>query len=252
MVRLRKYYEDEHETAYRTMREQGIMAWDQYHDPERYDFERFMMRPFLERALALLSFESPAPAALEYGCGTGAACCFLAERGFRAEGFDLSPIAIELAEAFAKQRGLEIRYKVQDMTKRVDYRHQYDLVIDNYCLQSIVTDEDRAALFANVAAGLKQTGYYVIATAMFHASRSYEGASYEQETGIVYVPFEGDPASYGDLVYRDGGWWMPHRRHLTPEALRAELARAGFRVLDQQEGNVVCQKEGGEGRELGQ
>jgi SAM-dependent methyltransferase len=249
---MKKYYEDEHETAYRTMREKGIMAWDQYYDPGRYDFDRFMMRPFLERALSLVSFDSPEPSALEYRCGTGAASCFLAQRGFRAEGLDLSPIAIELAEAFAKERELSIDYKVQDMTATLTNGKRYDLIVDNYCLQSIVTDEDRGALFANVRARMKNSGYYIIATAMYHDGRNYEGSLYDAATGIVYDKFEGDPADYSDVVERMGYLWIPHRRHLTPDALLAELRRAGFRVVFQEEGNIICRVSEGGAHESGQ
>jgi 2-polyprenyl-3-methyl-5-hydroxy-6-metoxy-1,4-benzoquinol methylase len=249
---MKKYYEDEHETAYRTMREKGIMAWDQYYDPGRYDFDRFMMRPFLERALSLVSFDIPNPSALEYGCGTGAASCFLANRGFRTEGLDLSPIAIELAQAFAKERELAIDYKVQDMTVSLTNGKQYDLIVDNYCLQSIVTDEDREALFANVRARLKNTGYYIIATAVYHDGRDYEGSLYDATTGILYDKFDRDPADYGDVVEREGYLWIPNRRHLTPDALLAELRRTGFQVVFQEEGNVICRVSEGVAHESGQ
>lgn len=52
---------------------------------------------------------------LEYGCGTGAAACFLAQRGFQIDAVDLVPDAIAMARQFAAERGLAIRFAVQDI-----------------------------------------------------------------------------------------------------------------------------------------
>ncbi|WP_170284580.1 class I SAM-dependent methyltransferase [Kribbella amoyensis] len=104
-------------------------------------------------------------------CGGAREVRFLAERGFRVDGIDLIPDAIELARRFARERGVEVAFSVQDVCAMADEpaRKEYDLIVDSYCLQ----------------------------------------------------------------------WYQPHRRHLRPEALRAELGRAGFRVLSQEAGDLV-------------
>lgn len=46
-----------------------------------------------------------------------------------------------------------------------------------------------------------------------------------------------------DAVQLDGAWFAPHRRHLTPAQLRAELGGYGFEVIEQTGplgGDVVC------------
>lgn len=237
---MKKYYIDEHETTYKKIKEQGIRAWDQFHDPINYNFDNFLMRPFLEKALSLLSFDKKMPKAFEYGCGTGVGACFLAARGFDVEAIDINNTAIELAKQFANERSLQIQYKVQDITESSCGGKNYDLVLDNYCLQSIVTDTDRKLLFSNVLRRLKQTGYYIIATAMFKPERRYTNSYFDSKTGIVYEKINDDPCQYTDSIEINNSWYIPNRRHLTSEALYNEIACAGFKVIFQEGGNLIC------------
>jgi SAM-dependent methyltransferase len=112
-----------------------------------------------------------------------------------------------------------------------------DVILDSYCLQSIVTDPDRANVLAAVRDRLKPNGHYILSTAMYDPDRVYErDFRYDATSGICYERTTG-PA--GDAVQLDNTWYLPHRRHLRPEALRAELERAGLRVVSQDGGNVI-------------
>ena len=136
-----KYYYREHIQGYDRVRAEGKTAWAEIHGGE--GFESFASRAFLEMALPRLSFPTSAPAALEVGCGTGPGACFLAERGFQVDAIDLIPTAIEIAREQARQRSLQICYAVQDVTKLPREGKRYDLIVDSYCLQGIVTAADR-------------------------------------------------------------------------------------------------------------
>lgn len=238
------YYYAEHEDGYRRVREEGLTQWSDLFEGDRTeDFEAFPNRAFLEDVLPRLDVRSEGDV-LEYGCGTGPAACFLAARGFRVDAVDLVPQAITLARRFARQRGVDVDFGVQDICALADepVRKQYDVIVDGYCLQSIVTDADRARVFTAVRARLKDNGHYLVSTATYEPGRVYEsGFRYDAITGICYeeVPYD---ASSRDAIEFDGTWYRPHRRHLTPAALRAELVRAGFRVISQEGGDVVCTK----------
>lgn len=78
---MKKYYYDEHEDTYQKMKTGNISAWDEFHDPTSYNFDNFMMRPFLEKAFSIINITESALQAFEYGCGTGAGACYLANRG---------------------------------------------------------------------------------------------------------------------------------------------------------------------------
>lgn len=240
---MKKYYHHEHETTYKTMQEQGLQAWDQFHEPEKYTFDKFMMRPFLEYALTVIKFNTPKPKAFEYGCGTGTSACFLASKGFEVEAIDICQTAIELAKKFAAERSLKISYEVKDITEIYNENKQYDLVTDNYCLQSVVTDADRKHLFSNVLKKLKYDGYYLIATAIFNSERDYSDCYFDSDSGIVYERVNNNHEQYNDSIKINDFHWIPNRRHLTSSALYAELTNAGFKVIYQNGGNLICKTE---------
>jgi SAM-dependent methyltransferase len=239
-----RYYYAEHQAAYRRLQQEGKTQWNDLFE-ETQDYEVFPNRGFLEHALPHLDLPSPSEVdVLEYGCGTGPAACFLAARGFQVDAIDLIPEAITLARRFAQERGLDVNFSVQDMCTLANKpaSKPYDLIVDSFCLQSIVTDADRASVFAAVHRRLKSKGYYLIATAMYEPERVYDaGFRYDPTTGICYEVVSGG-GSRVDAVEIDGTWYRPHRRHLTPIALRAELVRAGFRVVSQGpgDGDLVC------------
>lgn len=205
-----KYYEPEHVEGYARIHAEGLSAWGQLHGEST--FEDSEVRGVLAEVLPRLQFDSPHPAALEYGCGTGPGACLLAERGFRVCGIDQSPLAIEIARREAAKRGFAIDYRVGDVCSDAPANEKYDLVVDSFCLQCIVTDDDRGRLFSFVKSALKSSGRYVIATAGYSPHRDYGGAEFDPATGIA---LEGD---------------LPCRRHVTADALVRELAAGGFTV----------------------
>jgi 2-polyprenyl-3-methyl-5-hydroxy-6-metoxy-1,4-benzoquinol methylase len=243
---LAKYYRPEHEDAYSRIEREGRASWDELHGGTGFD--DFSSRAFLEQVLPTLGLEPSETDVLEYGCGTGPGACFLAARGFRVDAVDLIARAIELARRFAAERGLTINFAVQDICALADVppTKQYDLIVDTYCLQSVVRDEDRTLLFTAVRARLKPGGRYLISTAMHDPERRYDRAIYDETTGVVLDTLDGAAERYRDAegaVRVDGRWYLLHRRHVKPAALRAELERNGFRVLWQGGhlgGDVVC------------
>jgi SAM-dependent methyltransferase len=241
-----KYYYREHILGYQKVRAEGKTAWAEIHGYT--GFENFASREFLEKALTLLHFSAHHPMVLEYGCGTGPGACFLAERGFEVDGTDIIPLAIEMAKEQAKERNLVIHYEVQDICELPHEGKQYDMIVDSYCLQGIVTDQDRQKVFAAVRARLKAEGYYLISSAIFDESRyrpddiildEHSGVVYngygeslviDMQSSIVYTRLEEDPDDYEDAIQIGGAWYLPVRRHRKPSALKAEIEAAGFDV----------------------
>jgi SAM-dependent methyltransferase len=221
-----KYYEPEHEAGYQRLRAEGKTSWGEIHGLT--SFEDSQIRQILADALSHAHFEPAAPRALEYGCGTGPGACFLAERGMCVTGIDLSPIAIDIARREADRRGLAIEYLAGDILESFPGNHDFDLVVDSYCLQCIVTDADRRLLLSNVRHALRGDGWYIIATAGFSPDRDYGEELYNSATGIVLEPLSEPPERYEAAVSLEDRWYLPTRRHLTLEALCRELREAGF------------------------
>ena len=143
----------------------GSTQWnDLFDQSSAWTYDDFQNRTFLERVIPRLDLPAAsATRVFEYGCGTGPAACFLAARGFRVDAIDLIPEAITLARRMAQERGVRVAFSVADICALASapVTRRYDLVLDSYCLQSIVTDHDRSAVFSAVRARLKPSGYYV-------------------------------------------------------------------------------------------
>jgi hypothetical protein len=124
----------------------------------------------------------------------------------------------------------------------------YDLIVDSFCLQCIVTNSDRANVFSAVRLRLKPEGYYLIGTAIFREGRNYGDQVFDKETGIVYTKLKNNESDFEDAVEFSDGWYLPNRRHLKPHVLIEELEKAGFKVIwhDEEDGGmrIICQHSG--------
>jgi len=206
-------------------------------------FEHFNLRPFLEEVLPTLTLAGGPPRALEYGTGTGPGACFLAARGFQVDAIDMAPTAIELARKFAAERNLKINYEVQDICNFTCRGQSYDLVVDNFCLQRIVTDGRRQQALAVVRAVLEPNGYYIIGTTIYKEGRELpRDEFFDEQTGIVYRKLERGAERYEDVMEHEGQLVYPRVRRVRPHVLRAELERACFRILRQEGGRLLCDR----------
>lgn len=251
-----KYYYREHILGYQQVKAEDKTAWAEIHGVS--GFENFASRVFLKKTLSTLHFSVLHPMVLEYGCGTGPGACFLAEKRFQVDGIDIIPLAIEMAKELAQERNLTIHYEVQDICELPHEGKLYDMIVDSYCLQGIVTDEDRQKVFAAIRARLKAEGYYLISSAIFDESRyrpddtildALSGVVYnryqesliiDMQSSIVYARLEEGPKNYEDAIQIGSAWYLPVRRHRKPPALKAELEAAGFDVSYQDGDNMIC------------
>lgn len=261
-----KYYYREHVEGYQRVKAEGKTSWGEIHDnPDGFD--NFPSRSFLEEALSRIHFSTPNPWVLESGCGTGPGACFLAERGFHVDAVDLIPDAIEIAKQVAQNRNLDIHYEILDICELPHEGKKYDLIVDSYCLQGIVTDEDRKKVFSAVRARLKPEGYYLLSTAMYEEKREHseekiidprtgkvycrydENALYDQHTEIYYDLFfqtsepSDKPEDYEGAVEINNTWYILRRRYRKPHTLKKELESHGFTIVSQSGAfgeNILC------------
>lgn len=242
------------------------MSWGQVHG-NLDDFESFSSKRFLKETLPQLKLKTHARV-LELGCGTGPGACFLATLGLRVHGIDIIPEAIDKAREIAAQRELPIEFEIMDVCKIPLQGESFDIIVDSYCTQGIVTDEDRAAMFAGIKARLAQNGYFLLSCSVFEQNRvNPEVQIVDPVTGRVFIGFDdndlwdGDseicynrfyhdplrpdvgPEDYGGTLCINGTWYIHRRRYRTPENLRLELENHGFKVLEQSgevSENAIC------------
>src|SRR5918995_3304998 len=112
-----RYYQAEHESAYRQIEELGYTQWnDLFDQSSAWTYDAFQNRAFLERVMPRLDLPAAsATRVFEYGCGTGPAASFLAARGFQVDAIDLIPAAITLARRMANERDVRVAFSVADV-----------------------------------------------------------------------------------------------------------------------------------------
>jgi SAM-dependent methyltransferase len=127
----------------------------------------------------LRDFQVQPGSALDIGCGEGKSLFYLAERGFRCTGIDLSPVALRTAEEEARQRGIACRwltgefpedFRIRPSTETVGgsaagdntlAAQTYGLIMERGCFQHLGRPGPRATRFAeSVARLLAPSGIY--------------------------------------------------------------------------------------------
>ncbi|MDE0023179.1 MAG: class I SAM-dependent methyltransferase [Spirochaetaceae bacterium] len=214
------------------------------------DYDDFSSRGFLDEVIPRLVLHRDRPRVLELGTGIGPGAVYLAERGFAVHAVDVIPEAIAQARLIAAERGLDVRFEVMDVTRIPGRGPAYDLIVDSYCLQGIVLDADREAVFRAVKARLHPRGCYLVSSAMYAAARHRpdrqvvdgrtgrvfdrydEESLFDAATDIHYQPYDGKEQIDG-ATRVNGAWYYPFRRYRTGPRLREEVESYGFKVLHQ-------------------
>ncbi|HZC07003.1 MAG TPA: class I SAM-dependent methyltransferase [Ktedonobacterales bacterium] len=134
-------------------------------------------QPLPPPEIIALAEELPAGKALDLGCGPGRSCLYLAQRGWRCDGVDFVPEAVELAQQRAAQAGLadRVRFTVGSVTHLEGMDPPYDLAIDIGCMHNLRGD-DLTAYAAEVARVVRGGGLY----ALFAHLAAVGGAAEEQ------------------------------------------------------------------------
>ena len=261
-----KYFYHQHLADYAQLKTKGLTSRGElYGNPN--DFSEFSSKPFLIETLPRLDLK-PDAQVLELGCGTGPVACFLAQFGYQVHGIDVIPDAINKAKAIAATQRLDIRYEVLDVCQLPRQGKPYQLIIDSFCSQGIVTDIDRDAMFSGIKSRLAKNGYFLMSCSVFEPDREDpETRIVDNATGKVYTRFDQDalwdndtetcyslfhpdpfrpsvgPEDYEGTICVNDVWYIHQRCYRTPENLRLELERHGFTVLEQSgevTENAIC------------
>ncbi|MDT5187268.1 MAG: 2-heptyl-hydroxyquinolin-4(1H)-one methyltransferase [Mycobacterium sp.] len=100
---------------------------------------------------------------LDVGCGEAAVDLYLAERGFTTVGLDLSPTAVELANAEAAKRGLtNATFEVADISAFGGYDGRFDTIVDSTLFHSIPVEAREGYQQSIVRAAAPRASYFVL------------------------------------------------------------------------------------------
>lgn len=87
-------------------------------------------KPSVELHRVLTDHQIPPGDALELGCGTGTNAIYLAQRGFRVTGVDISPIAIQQANEKIRMLGISIHFLTADLLDLPDLGRTFPFIFD--------------------------------------------------------------------------------------------------------------------------
>lgn len=101
---------------------------------------------------------------LDLGCGTGRNSNYLAELGNTVTGFEISQTALDLARSRAKDAGLSVDYRLQNIGAPYPFGDDaFDLVLDITSSNSL-NEREREIYLAEVHRVLKDGGYLFVKT----------------------------------------------------------------------------------------
>ncbi|GAC1464772.1 MAG: hypothetical protein NVSMB70_10780 [Chamaesiphon sp.] len=110
----------------------------------------------LEQALTKLNLD--AGTVLDLGTGPGTQALALAERGFQVIATDLSETAIEKAQNLAKEKGLDISWKQDDILNS-NLQEKFEFVFDRGCFH--ILPPDRRQDYVHIVNNLIKPGGYL-------------------------------------------------------------------------------------------
>ena len=162
---------------------------------------------------------------VDVGCGAGSNVLFLAEKGYRAHGVDLSPGAVAAARARAVKAGLKIDVQEGDALALPFADGSLDGMVDHGCFHTLPIA--RRGDYAQEAYRiLRPEGRFVLAwVAREHTSpmgpphrpslqevtATFESRFLFSRTGFALGREEGEPAAYFAFLVRRSGPYPPPR-----------------------------------------
>jgi ubiquinone/menaquinone biosynthesis C-methylase UbiE len=87
---------------------------------------------------------------LDAGCGPGRTAIYLASRGYRVTGMDISENAIARARQRAAETGSAAQFAQANLFEIQEYDNSFDAILDIGCFHSLYNDDDRAAYAASM------------------------------------------------------------------------------------------------------
>ncbi|MEW6719381.1 MAG: class I SAM-dependent methyltransferase [Thermodesulfobacteriota bacterium] len=154
----------------------------------------------------------PPGKALDLGCGTGTNAMTLARHGWRVTGIDFTPAAIRAARRKAAEEGLEVEFRVGDVTDLRSLPGGYDYALDIGCLHSLPA-EDRAAYAGGLFRLVRPGGWFMLyAWRTAGMADGAPGIAPGEAESLLREGFENVRETVGEESGRPSAWYWFRRR----------------------------------------
>lgn len=127
--------------------------------------------------------------ALDICCGAGTNTVYLAKKGFKVTGIDISSKAIEYAREKAERANVKIRLMVQNFLALPFEGEEFDFVFDMGCFHHVEI-EDRDTFIGGVFRVLKKGGLYLMTCFSHKNGRAWNHFTREQIAELFSGYFE--------------------------------------------------------------
>lgn len=107
------------------------------------------------------SFNIEPVTAIEVGCGTGTDAIWLAKRGFKVTGVDVSPLAIKMATDSAKNQNADASFEVVDIVNEPLPHRKFSFAFDRGFFHSFDNLEERTEIVKKIHKTLSKDGLWL-------------------------------------------------------------------------------------------
>ena len=150
--------------------------------------------------------ESSPGHALDLGCGTGTNAITMTQFGWQVVGVDLSVLAIRAARRNARQAGLEIDFRKEDVSRLASIEGPFDFALDIGCFHSLGAVGQQGYL-RNLTRVLKPVGVYLMYTWLVGEGDSPSAGLSEADISTFFEPcFEIRSFNRGTEGERPSAW----------------------------------------------
>jgi ubiquinone/menaquinone biosynthesis C-methylase UbiE len=141
--------------------------------------------------------------ALDICCGAGTNTVFLAVKGFKVTGIDISSKALEYAKKNAEQANVKINFMKQNFLNLPFGDEEFDFVFDMGCFH-YVKIEDRTKFIGGVHRVLKNGGVYLLTCFSYKNGSAWNHFTKKQIIDLFSDYFEIDEVRHISSIEGDG------------------------------------------------
>jgi ubiquinone/menaquinone biosynthesis C-methylase UbiE len=141
--------------------------------------------------------------ALDICCGAGTNTVFLAVKGFKVTGIDISSKALEYAKKNAEQANVKINFMKQNFLNLPFGDEEFDFVFDMGCFHHVKI-EDRTKFIGGVHRVLKNGGVYLLTCFSYKNGSAWNHFTKKQIIDLFSDYFEIDEVRHISSIEGDG------------------------------------------------